>query len=165
MAHSEASVARSDAVERRAYAALTGAPELIAAADEAMTLADEADRNADGPNLKVRQAVIEADPVTAAALGWLTLPDLTERVRGAGRRRSLLRPAEVDLIDKEGLGAIRTVVRARLTGAPLEDVATRDRGFAANYALAARGSAEDAERIRRLLAKNGLLDEGESDSQ
>src|SRR5450631_4442122 len=96
VAHSEASVARSDAVERRAYAALTGAPELIAAADEAMTLADEADRNADGPNLKVRQAVIEADPVTAAALGWLTLPDLTERVRGAGSRRSLLRPAEVD---------------------------------------------------------------------
>ena len=135
-----------EAAELRVYAGVTGDPALTRAARHLP---------AEGglPDAETRQAAVEADPVSAAGLGWLAYPELLRTVSGDPGR--YLSAEEADAFAGDA-STLRLVVLARVEGRLFGEV--RAEHGAGRYALAARGD-ESARRIWALLEDQGLLDD------
>lgn len=148
-------VSRHDAAERLTYAALThdhagvdDALAFLAKADEAE--AAEADED-------TRATVIDADPLTAAAVGWLPFDRLVAIVEQEPDR--YLDGEQFAAYAKVGEPVLRVLVHSRIFGVPFATAARQylsDRQ--GDYGLAARGSSNSPRKLRQLLHEQGLLD-------
>jgi hypothetical protein len=148
MSPDEAALAAYDAAEMLAYAGLTGDEALTAQAYALMDEAAVGDKAA--PSAADRSDLVDADPVSAAALGWLSYPEL-QRIVSANLDRYLY-PDEASAVRLHP-EALRTVVRARTDGQAFADLEAR-RG---DYELAARGSSADARAVWSMLKSRGVV--------
>lgn len=152
-----AAVSRHDAAERLTYAALT---DDSAGLDDAVALLKHADElEAELPSPEVRAAVVKADPVTAAAVGWLTFDKLSGIVSQQPER--YLSKDESAAYAQFGEPVLRVVVRSRVDGVPFEQALVRFSNRRSDYALAARGVLRNPKVLHKLLREQGLLGPGE----
>lgn len=151
-----AELARYDAAERLTYAAVAGNLDAVAEAlreEPANGIAPAIDPN-------VRATIVENDPVSAAAAGWLTFQDLVRLVQKDPARH--LSEVEADAMAEFGPQILRLVVASRLDGTSFVDAIARHRsGGKSHYALAARGAVQDLGAVADLLAEHGLVPRGE----
>lgn len=142
-----------EAAELRTYAGVIGDPELAARARD-LGAAAPPDRAGPGvPDEATRAAAVEADPVSAAGLGWLSYPRLQEIVAQDPDRH--LDEDEVAAYRRDPT-SLRLVVLARVDGRAFADVQAEYGSD--QYALAARGGDEGAQRVWEMLGDQGLLD-------
>lgn len=151
MNREQAAVASHEAAELLIYAGITGNRDLER---RARALSVEAARG-DGvtPDSIERAALVAADPVSAAMLGWLSYPELEGLVTTDPDQ--FLFPDEADAF-RDNPGNLRLVVAARLQGIPvgeLQQQSPRD------YELAARGKPDDVRRLWKMLKAEGLIDD------
>lgn len=151
-----------NAAERLTYAALLGD-------DGAMkdALADLARpvRVTDEPSAEVREAVIAADPVSAAAVGWISFSDLVNRVQEAPAQ--VLEEVELDAFKRHGQHVLRLIVANRTVGAPLEELleAQQTDIDRSAFALAARGDVSNPDAVVAVLREHGLLHDEDIDAE
>ncbi|MGY1855401.1 hypothetical protein [Modestobacter sp. SYSU DS0290] len=152
MNREQAAIATHDAAELLVYAGLTGDRDLEQRAHELLDDAARGDGTLPGP--AEREALVAVDPVSAATLGWLSYPELVRAVIGEPDR--YLNPDEADAV-RSNAANLRLVVAARLEGRPFSEVLHE--GSQRDYALAARGNADDVRRLWQMLKAEGLIDE------
>ncbi|WP_156697969.1 hypothetical protein [Nocardioides sp. Leaf285] len=145
---------RSDALEQYAYAAVVDdAVGMQAALDRYSAAAPD-----DGePSDAVKSALIDADPVAAAAAGWMTFHELVAVV--APDPEAYLDPDEVAAFEAAGPHILRRVVASRKAGETFTagtKTSADARSNKSAFALAARGRALDPEALVRLLKEHGL---------
>ncbi|KQS67594.1 hypothetical protein [Modestobacter sp. Leaf380] len=149
MERTAAEVAAYDAEELLTYAALTGDRKLHHEARVQLQAA--AQGSADGPDAASRAALIEADPVSAATLGWLSYPDLTQVVTADPER--FLYPDEAEAVRRRPAD-LRLIVLARTEGVTFGEMRLRPQH---DYGLAARGATADVQRVWEMLSADGIL--------
>lgn len=148
-----AELARYDAAERLTYAAIVG--DLDEAA-EALREQNPADAVAASIDPVVRETIVENDPISAAAAGWLTFQELVPLVEKDPVRH--LSGVEVEALTEFGPQVLRLVVASRLEGTSFVDAVARHRaGGKSRYGLAARGAVQDIDAVAALLAEHGLV--------
>lgn len=153
-----AAVSRHDAAERLIYAALTHDSDGV---DEAIGMLGRADGlEAGTPTPELRAAVVDADPVTAATIGWLTFDRLAAIVAQDPNR--YLSTDESAAYANFGDPVLRVLVRSRTDGVPFDQALTQFSSRRSDYALAARGVLKNPKLLHKLLREQGLLgpDEG-----
>lgn len=160
MAEADQVVAQSDALERLAYAGVLG--DRSAAADALGELEALGSGAASPPSQETIEAAVQADPIVAAALGWLTFQELSDIV--AADPSQYLSDTEQNVYAEMGNAGLRFVVRSRMLGEPLDtdDLINAQRS---DFTLAARGRSSDWQKVRALLVDQGLVDEEESPLQ
>ncbi|POH75364.1 hypothetical protein [Arthrobacter glacialis] len=138
--NTEQTTAIADASEQLAYASLSGDPAAIEAARN--SLRDAQAMQGDAADRATMDELVRVDPVSAAALGWLSSPELEAIV--LARPSEFLYPEEVAAVVASP-GSLRLVVLARREGRAFADIEAefkiRDQS---NYALAARGNVQNA---------------------
>lgn len=148
---SRADIARSDAAEALAYASVAGDQDRII---EALAQLNDVDTVDGELNEQAREALIEVDPVTAAAMGLVTLDTLEGLVAdGPG---SYLSAAETVAYQQNGRVALRSIVRSRHDGVPFTETTAAAH---TRYALAARGSVSNSAKLEQFLIDEGLVEE------
>lgn len=154
MAKHQAELARHDAYEQLTYAGV--AEDQQRAAGILRNLAASRP-SSEEPSPEVKATIVENDPVSAAAAGWMTFQALQQRVSGDPDR--YLDTGEAAALRMYGTQILRLVVANRLDGPPFEKALA---GFIAElpnqYELAARGAMQDEDALTRLLIEHGLLD-------
>lgn len=148
-----AAVSRHDAAERLTYAALTHDRAGLHEAVEMLRKAD--DIGAGQPAQEVRAAVVDADPVTAASVGWLTFDRLGAIVSQEPDR--YLSADESAAYARFGDPVLRVLVRSRVDGVPFEQALVQFSNRRSDYALAARGVLRNPKLLQKLLREQGLL--------
>lgn len=147
-------VALADATERLTYAAVIGDSHQAQAAFADILALGETESGP--PSAEVREALVAADPVSAAAAGWLTFQELVELLQQTPE--DFLDAAELRALTEFGVPILRLVVSNRLEGRPFQEALA---GYMGNgqerYALAARGSVNDTEAVTALLREHGLI--------
>ncbi|CAM3734250.1 hypothetical protein [Nocardioides zeicaulis] len=154
MDRTQAVVSRHDAAERLTYAALTRDQAGVDAAVELLARADEFE--ASEPDQATRQAIIDNDPLTAAAVGWLPFNRLVAIVEQEPDR--YLDAPQAVAYASAGEPVLRVLVHSRITGVPFATAADQFLSNRSDYALAARGSNRNPRKLRQLLQEQGLLD-------
>ena len=150
-----------DASDQLAYAVALDDSDAIRAAVQSLTALRP---DSEEPSDEVREVFIAADPVSAAAIGWLTFQELTDRVHLDPA--ASLDQGELRAFEKYGDHFLRLIVANRTVGAPMIDLlsARKDDIDRSAVALAARGRVEDPDAVFALLREHGLLNEEELDS-
>lgn len=156
-----AELARYDAAERLTYAAIVGDLDAAAEALREQSLTNDVAAPIDPA---VRETIVENDPISAAAAGWLTFQELVPLVEKDPTRH--LSKVEGEALTEFGPQILRLVVASRLEGTSFVDAVARHRaGGKSQYTLAARGDAQDLDAVAALLAEHGLVPSDEDQDE